>query len=367
MLEIRGKHNAAIVYADTLESGAAGRLKALCDQEFVAGEKLRVMPDAHNGAGCVIGTTLTVSDKISPNIVGIDIGCGMEAVNIGRARMEFKKLDSVIRDRVPAGFNIRKQTHRFAELANLDRLTCAKALEMDKALKSVGTLGGGNHFIEIDLDEASGDYWLVVHSGSRGPGARVATWHQNLAGENRPENVPFELAWLKGDKFGDYVRDMNITLEFADINRRAIVDEILKGMKWKAKDSFSTIHNYLDAELMIVRKGAVSAKKGERLLIPLNMRDGALICEGLGNPDWNFSAPHGAGRSMSRKDAKNSLTLSQFKENMKGIYSPSINKETIDESPGAYKPMEAIIDKIGDTAKIITRIKPVYNFKAGGE
>lgn len=367
MLEIKGKFNSALVYANALEKGAIGQLTALCNQEFVQGEKLRVMPDAHAGAGCVIGTTMTISDKIVPNLVGVDIGCGMEVINIGNCRMDFKKLDGVIRKSVPSGLALRKQVHRFSYDLNISELTCAKALNREKVLHSLGTLGGGNHFIELAINDDCEEYYLIIHSGSRNPGFQVATFHQNVAGKNRSEKVPFELAYLTGQNFSDYVHDMKIMQDYATTNRKAIADEILKGMKWKAHSSFTTIHNYLDTENMILRKGAVSAQKEETLIIPMNMRDGSLLCEGLGNPEWNYSAPHGAGRIFSRKDAKENITLTQFKQSMAGIYSSSISRNTIDESPQAYKPMNEIISQIGATVKIRAILKPVYNFKAGGE
>lgn len=325
------------------------------------------MPDAHAGAGSVVGTTMTIGDRITPNLVGVDIGCGMEVVRLGKCRMDFKKLDSVIRQSVPSGFAIRKQAHHFASRADLSGLTCARAINKEKFLKSVGTLGGGNHFIEVARDETAGDYYLIIHSGSRNPGMQTALFHQKIAGDDRPEEVPFELAYLEGQKFEDYAHDVEIMQDYAALNRRAIADEILKGMKWKADSSFSTIHNYLEMETMILRKGAVSAQKGEKLIIPMNMRDGSLLCEGLGNPDWNYSAPHGAGRIFSRKEAKEKITLTQFKQAMEGVYSTSVSRDTLDESPQAYKPMSDIVAQIGETVQIRSILKPVYNFKAGGE
>ena len=367
MLEIQGRHNTAIVYAHTLECGATGQLRALCDQPFAEGARLRIMPDAHAGSGSVIGTTMTVTDRIVPNLVGADIGCGMESVCLGSARMDFRKLDALVRRVVPSGFALRKTPHRFAADTRLEELSCARALALPKARAAIGTLGGGNHFIEVAREEKSGDSWLIIHSGSRQPGMQVANHHQRLAGQARPPEVPYELAWLEGDDFEDYVHDMKIMQEYADINRRAIADEILKGMKWKALDRFSTAHNYLDTEHMILRKGAVSAQKGERLIIPMNMRDGSLLCEGLGNADWNFSAPHGAGRACSRSEAKGRITLTSFRQEMAGVYSSCISRQTIDESPDAYKPMQDILDQIGPTVKVLSRLKPLYNFKAGGE
>lgn len=367
MLTIKGAFNSALVYAEELESSAIGQLTALCNQPFIKGAKLRIMPDAHAGAGCVIGTTMTINERIVPNLVGVDIGCGMETVNIGKPGMDFRKLDKVIRETVPSGFASRDKAHRFADEWDIDELKCAKILQKDKTLKSIGTLGGGNHFIEIAHDRESGDYFLIVHSGSRNPGLQVANYYQKIAGDKRAENVPYELAYLEGEQFRDYVHDMKIMQAFADLNRRAIAAEILKGMKWKPQASFATVHNYLDTENMILRKGAVSAQKGEQLLVPMNMRDGSLLCEGLGNPEWNFSAPHGAGRLFSRKQAKNSITLTQFKNDMQGIYSSCISRNTLDESPAAYKPMTKIVEQIGATAKIKAVLQPVYNFKAGAE
>lgn len=367
MLTIHGKYTTATVYADSLEKGALGQLTAVCNLPFVEGAKLRVMPDAHAGAGCVIGTTMTVNDKIVPNLVGVDIACGMEVINLGQCRMDFSRLDTVIRKSVPSGFALRQKPHRYADEWDISALRCARILQKDKVLKSIGTLGGGNHFIEIAKEENSGDHYLIIHTGSRNPGLQVAAHYQKLAAENRAPSVPYELAYLSGDVLTAYVQDMQVMREFADLNRKAIADEILKSMKWKPQQSFTTLHNYLDTESMILRKGAVSAQKGERLLIPMNMRDGSLLCEGLGNPDWNFSAPHGAGRVCSRSDAKNRLTLTQFKQDMEGIYSTCISRKTIDESPQAYKPMRDILAHIGDTVNVLSVLKPVYNFKAGGE
>lgn len=367
MQEITGKYNIAIAFAKNLESSAIGQLKALCDQPFSADAKLRIMPDAHAGAGCVVGTTMTLTDKVVPNLVGVDISCGMEVVNIGRPRLDWQQLDKIIRRTVPSGQKLRDKAHRFADDWNQDELKCGKILQPEKTRKAIGTLGGGNHFIEVAKNEETGDHYLIIHSGSRNPGLQVANHYQKIAGANRDENTPYELAWLAGQDFEDYVHDMEIMQAYADLNRKAMADEILKGMKWRAEDAFTTIHNYLDTENMILRKGAVSAQIGERLLIPMNMRDGSLLCEGLGNPEWNYSAPHGAGRLFSRKEAKETLTLTQFKQDMEGVFSTCVGRATIDESPAAYKPMADILSQIGETVKINAILKPLYNFKAGGE
>lgn len=365
MITISGACATAVAYLDELEKSALGQLRAICDLELAAGSTIRIMPDAHAGAGCVIGTTMTVTDKVTPNFVGVDIGCGMETINLGDCRMDFTRLDKLIRERIPAGAKERKVPHRFAENLGLEKLSAPKIIPEKKAIHAIGTLGGGNHFIEIDRDEASGDFFLIIHSGSRNPGLQVATHHQKIAGARGLEGVPYPLAWLEGKELEDYLNDMKIMQAYAALNRAAIADEILKGMKWKAKDAFTTVHNCIDTEAMILRKGAVSARKGERLLIPLNMRDGALICEGLGNPEWNCSAPHGAGRRLSRADARGSLTLTEFKKAMEGVYSTCVRASTLDESPMAYKPAEEIERRIGETVSIVTRLAPVYNFKAG--
>lgn len=365
MLEIKGKYGSLKAFAKTLDNGAIGQLNKLCDMPYAKNARIRIMPDAHAGVGCVIGTTMTISDKIVPNMVGVDIGCGMESVNLGPdIVVDGKKLDKVIRTCVPTGNSTRKLRHRFSEDARLDNLTVKKAIPMEKAMYSVGTLGSGNHFIEISKDMQNGDYWLVIHSGSRNAGLVVAQEHQKIAGKDISDDIPYPLAWLSGAQMDNYVHDMEIMQNFANLNRKAMVDEILKNMKWKAIDEFTTIHNYLDTEKMILRKGAVSAQKGERLLIPLNMRDGSIVCEGLGNEDWNCSAPHGAGRLYSRTQARENITLTQFKKDMEGIYSSCISRNTIDESPEAYKPMEEILEQIGETVKVLNTLKPVYNFKA---
>ena len=364
MFEIEGDFSKAKVFAEQLEPSAMGQLKALCNQEFTKGSTIRIMPDAHAGAGCVVGTTMTIGDFVVPNLVGVDIGCGMHAVKLDKPRLDFPKLDKVIMQNVPTGFRCRKRPHRFLGNCRIDELTVAKAVVDEKARHSIGSLGGGNHFIEVARDEESGEHWLVVHSGSRHIGLSVATLHQKKATDSRAENVPAPLAPLSGQDMEDYLHDMVIMQEYADWNRRAIVDEILKGMGWDEADSFATIHNFIDPEDRVLRKGAVSARKGERLLIPMNMRDGSLICEGLGNEDWNCSGPHGAGRLYSRTEAKARLTLTNFKKEMEGIYSTRVLPSTLDESPEAYKPMESILAQIGDSVKITHRLKPVYNYKA---
>lgn len=352
-----------VVYADTLDSGSEGMLRAICNSPSTEGSKIRIMPDMHNGKGCVIGTTMTITDKVVPNFVGVDIGCGVYGIKFYAKHLDFRKLDVLIRERIPAGPKIRKDPHRFVSTLNLDRLHCAKHVQIDKALCSISTLGGGNHFIEVDQDDA-GAYWLIVHSGSRHLGAEVAEWYQDQAFKNCPEGTPYDLAWLEGDLMQSYLHDMGIVQDFASTNRRAIVNEILNGMKLDAEDAVSSIHNYIDLDNMILRKGAISANLSERIIIPLNMRDGCLICAGKGNPDWNYSAPHGAGRLLSRKEAKESLTLSEYKKQMEGIYSTSISRKTIDESPMAYKPLYTILPHLEKTAYVIEKTTPVYNFKS---
>ena len=341
---------------------------------------------------------MTVTDKIVPNLVGVDIGCGMETVAVREKHIELQKLDKLIYEKIPSGFQIREKTHRYYEQIDLEELYCYRQIHAVRAEKSLGTLGGGNHFIEVDKDE-EGTIYVVVHSGSRHLGVEVAQYYQEeaykaLNGQTKKDidqriadlkaqgrekeiqksiaelkntvktNIPKVLAYVSGELFDQYIHDMKIVQNYAGLNRKAMMDEIIKGMKLHVTSQFTTIHNYIDTDAMILRKGAVSAKKGEKLLIPINMRDGSLICTGRGNDDWNQSAPHGAGRLMSRSAAKQSFTVSEFRKQMNGIYSTSVNKETLDECPMAYKGMDEIVKNITDTAVIDNVLRPIYNFKA---
>ena len=399
MIEIKGKYNEAKIFTDLADSASLAQVQELCNQEFTAGSRIRLMPDIHAGAGCTIGTTMTIRDKVVPNLVGVDIGCGMETVRLRESRMEMQKLDRLIREKIPSGFEIRKEPHRYAEEIDLSELACAAHVNLPRAEKSIGTLGGGNHFIEIDRDD-EGNLYLVVHSGSRHLGVEVAKYYQEegykvlnrsddasvkemidrMKAEGRQKeirkerkklkstkrtDIPKALAYVSGELFDRYIHDMKIVQRFAALNRQAMTDEILRGMKLHAEERFTTIHNYIDTDSMILRKGAVSSQKGEQLLIPVNMRDGSLICVGKGNEDWNCSAPHGAGRLMSRSEAKQSFTVSEFKKQMENVYTTSVNRETLDECPMAYKGMENILDNIGPTADVVRIIRPIYNFKAG--
>ncbi len=366
MIELKGKYNTAKVFTDNLEATARQQIENLLNQEFVAGSKIRIMPDAHAGAGCTIGTTMTIEDKVVPNLVGVDIGCGMETVVLKEKEVDLRKLDTVIHTGIPASFEIRKKPHRLLAEINLNSLKAAKAVNLQRAELSIGTLGGGNHFIEMGRGQ-DGRLYLVVHSGSRNPGKQIADYYQKAAAADlAKKHVKIErsLAYVEGQLYRDYLHDMEMMQKYADLNRKAIVEEIIRKMEFTEIDRFTTIHNYIDLKSRILRKGAVSAKKDERLLIPLNMRDGSLICKGKGNPDWNCSAPHGAGRILSRRAAKENLSLNEFKSSMEGIYTTTINRMTLDEAPSAYKPMEEIIRHIGDTVEILAIIKPIYNFKA---
>ncbi len=394
MIELKGKHNTAKVFTDNAENEAITQIVHLLDQEFTKGSQIRIMPDTHAGAGCTIGTTMTIKDKVVPNLVGVDIGCGMETVLLKDKHVELNQLDRVIHKFIPAGFDTRETPHAFLDEIDLTALKCKSHVAMGRAELSLGTLGGGNHFIELSKDD-EGRLYLVIHSGSRNLGKQVADHYQEAAyrelkdtskakaavvdelkkqgreGEIQGElkklgkcNIEKSLAFCQGQLLQDYLHDMAIVQRYADLNRRAMVREIVKQMKWKAEEQFTTIHNYIDLDTMVLRKGAISAQKGQRVLIPMNMRDGSLICIGRGNPDWNYSAPHGAGRLMSRGKAKATITLSQFKKSMEGIFSSTVNQSTIDESPFAYKPMEEIIQNIGDTVDVLMAIKPLYNFKA---
>ena len=365
MIIIEGKYNTAKVYTDHIEDGAKEQIKELCDQEFTRDSKIRVMPDVHEGAGCTIGTTMTIKDKVVPNLVGVDIGCGMEVIQIKNPHIDLSKLDRLIYSRIPSGFSIRRKPHRYNDEINLLDLRCKQKakLKLDRAILSLGTLGGGNHFIEANKDEEDNIY-IVVHSGSRNLGLQVAQYYQRKASENADIDIPRDLAYVEGELMDDYIHDMKIIQKFAVLNRKAMIDEIISGMKLEVVEDFTTIHNYIDTDKMILRKGAVSALKDEKFILPMNMRDGSLICIGKGNSDWNYSAPHGAGRLMSRNVAKESLSLNEFQKEMEGIYTTSVNKKTLDEAPMAYKDIEDIIRHIGDTAQVSKVIKPIYNFKA---
>ena len=401
MIELKGKYNQAKIFTDVVDEASVAQVLLLLNQEFVSGSRIRLMPDIHAGAGCTIGTTMTITDKVVPNLVGVDIGCGMETVRVKEKHMELQKLDKLIYEKIPSGFQVREKTHRCFEEIDLQELYCYKYINSHRAEKSLGTLGGGNHFIEANRDE-DGNLYLVVHSGSRHLGLEVANYYQeegyrSLNGTSKEDvdglvarlkaqgrereiqkqitalkktiqtNIPRALAYVSGELFGQYIHDMKIVQRYAELNRQAMMDEMVKGMKLHVEEQFTTIHNYIDTDAMILRKGAVSARKGEKLLIPINMRDGSLLCTGKGNEDWNQSAPHGAGRLMSRSAAKESFTVWAFKNQMQGIYTTSVGKDTLDECPMAYKGMEDIVKNISDTAEIDRIIKPIYNFKAGGQ
>lgn len=398
MLTIQGLHNTAICYTPQLEPMAEQQIQAVCDQAEFAGCKIRIMPDVHAGMGCTIGTTMTIQDKIVPGMVGVDIGCGMETVKLAEREIDFHKLDNLIRREIPFGREVRKTHHPLNSEIDLPQLRCADYVDLNRARHSIGSLGGGNHFIEVARSE-DGRLFLVVHSGSRHLGTEVAKFYQDegrralwggaqyqveqtiaqLKAEGRERviqktikalkkehklDIPKDLAYVEGKLFEDYIHDMKLTQKFAMLNRKAMVDVILTGMGLTPVDSFTTIHNYIDTDAMILRKGAVSAREGEKLLIPINMRDGSLICVGKGNDDWNCSAPHGAGRLMSRKAAFQVLSMEEFHQEMEGIYTTCVLPDTLDEAPMAYKSMDEIVAQIGPTAEIIERITPVYNFKA---
>lgn len=398
MIEIVGKHNTAVCYTDVLDSGAYAQIQAVCDEEAFSASKIRIMPDVHAGKGCTIGTTMTIHDKVVPGMVGVDIGCGMETVRLAEKDADLEKLDTLIHERIPCGRNVRGTPHaRHAEIA-LTELRCADQVNLTRAYQSIGTLGGGNHFIEMDRDEEGGLY-LVVHSGSRHLGCEVAEYYQEqgrlamwggarfqikqtieqLKEQGRFQDIqpairalkkehdiriPRDLAYVEGPLLEDYLHDMKIVQQFASLNRRVMTEVILEGMGFTERERFATIHNYIDTDSRILRKGAVSAKAGEKLLIPLNMRDGSLLCIGKGNEEWNCSAPHGAGRLMSRSAAFQRLSMEEYRAEMAGIYTTCVLPDTLDESPMAYKSLDAIVGHLSPTADILCRIKPLYNFKA---
>ena len=400
MLEIKGNVNTAICYAKVIEEGAIEQIRRMCDYDLSAGSRVRIMPDVHAGKGCTIGTTMTVIDKVCPNIVGVDIGCGMYTVKLANISMDSKMIDEACHY-IPSGMNVWEgRKERF----DLTGLRCYRSLRDTRRLeRSLGTLGGGNHFIEIDKS-SDGTYYLVVHSGSRNLGKQVAEIYQQLAVDihagkedyfsrkdeiistykaegRRSEiqsalkelekeyfakapDVPEDLCWLYGSFLRDYLHDVEICQRFASRSREKMAEIILERTGMDALESFHTIHNYIDTKEMILRKGAIAAHTGEKVLIPINMRDGSVIAFGKGNPEWNYSAPHGAGRVMSRTMARSSLSIDEYKASMEGIYTTSVNESTIDEAPMVYKTLEDIIDVIHESVDVVDIIKPVYNFKA---
>lgn len=400
MLEIKGKVNTAICYAKLIEEEAIEQIRRMCDYPMTQGSRIRIMPDVHAGKGCTIGTTMTILDKAVPNVVGVDIGCGMYTVNLGKTEIDFEKLDEACHF-IPSGRNVWEgRQERF----DLTRLRCYRDLKDAKRLvRSLGTLGGGNHFIEIDK-AADGTKYLVIHSGSRNLGKQVAELYQKLAVnldrgygkyfEKRDEiirtfkeqgrrkeiqsalkalhfktyetqpTMPEDLCFLSGKYLEDYLHDVDICQDFARRSREKMAQIILERTGLTGGEAFHTIHDYIDTDEMILRKGAIAAHAGEKVLIPINMRDGSILAVGKGNPEWNYSAPHGAGRIMSRSKAKHELSMDEYKKEMAGVYTTSVNEHTLDEAPMAYKSLTDIIDVIRESVEVIDVMKPVYNFKA---
>lgn len=398
MIEIKGKVNTAICYAKVVEQEAIDQIKRMCDYDFTEGSKIRIMPDVHAGKGCTIGTTMTIVDKAVPNVVGVDIGCGMYTVNLGNQTIDFEKMDAAAHY-IPSGMDVWEGRQ---EKFNLTELRCYRSLRDTKRLeRSLGTLGGGNHFIEVDMAE-DGTKYLVIHSGSRNLGKQVAEIYQqlavdldkgketyfaerdaiireykasgrrkeiqaalqNIAWDKREATMPEDLCFLYGQYLEDYLHDVEICQRFARRNREKMAEILLERTGLAGNDGFHTIHNYIDTEEMILRKGAIAAHEGEKVLIPINMKDGSVLAIGRGNEEWNYSAPHGAGRLMSRRSAKERLNMNEYRELMKGIYTTSVSEATLDEAPMAYKSLEDIIDVIRESVEVIEVMKPVYNYKA---
>lgn len=403
MLEIKGNKNTAICYAKVIEDGAVQQIRRMCDYELAEGSRIRIMPDVHAGKGCTIGTTMTVTDKVCPNIVGVDIGCGMYTVQLADTNLDFERMDEACHY-IPSGMNVWEGRQ---EKFDLSDLRSYRSLKDTKRLgRSLGTLGGGNHFIEVDRS-TDGTFYLVIHSGSRNLGKQVAEHYQQLAIDlhagkedyyirrdeiirsykeegRRSEiqqalknlekeytaknpDVPEDLCWLHGSFLEDYLHDVEICQQFARRSREKMAEILLERTGITAVSSFHTIHNYIDTREMILRKGAIAAHAGEKVLIPINMRDGSVIATGKGNPEWNYSAPHGAGRVMSRAAARASVNLEEYRKSMEGIYTTSVNKNTIDEAPMVYKSLEDIIGVISESVDIVDIMKPVYNFKAADD
>ncbi len=398
MLEIKGKVNNALCFAKVIEDEAIEQIRRMCDYEFTAGSRIRIMPDVHAGKGCTIGTTMTIADKAVPNIVGVDIGCGMYTVNLGRVEIDMEQMDTAAHF-IPSGTDVWEERR---ERFDLTDVRCYRSLKDAKRLeRSLGTLGGGNHFIEIDR-AADGTKYLVIHSGSRNLGKQVAEYYQRLAIDlnkgkeeyfakrdtliaeykaagrrkeieaalktlhwnSHETTIPEDLCFVYGGYLEDYLHDVEICQRFARRSRERMSEIILGQLGIEAVDAFHTIHNYIDTDEMILRKGAIAAHAGEKVLIPINMRDGSILAVGKGNADWNFSAPHGAGRIMSRTAARERLDMDEYRREMAGVYTTSVNEATLDEAPMAYKSLTDIIDVISESVDIIEVLKPIYNFKA---
>jgi len=366
---VDGTYATAKIFTDNVEDYALAQIQMICNNETASQSVIRVMPDVHPGKIGPIGLTMRVTDAILPGLVGIDIGCGVSVMKLKTKRIEFQKLDTVIRERIPSGFRIRSKAHRFSEDFPFEELRCYKHINPEKAKLSMGTLGGGNHFIEVDQSE-DGQLYVVIHSGSRSLGKAVAEYYVKTGQDFLKEqgvDVPYELTFLKGTLMENYLHDQQIVTQFAEQNRAAMLDELAKEMKLKAEDEYSCIHNYIELgdDYRMLRKGAISAKSGETVIIPVNMRDGVILGIGKGNSDWNCSAPHGSGRLLKRTDVESRYTVSSFKKEMKGIYSSCISKDTLDEAPFAYRSLDEIEGQIADTVDVRQILTPVYNFKAG--
>ena len=371
MKTVKGKYAEAVIFTKDLEDYARAQIQMICDNEVAENSKIRIMPDVHPGMVGPIGLTMTVDKRIIPNLLGIDIGCGMSLVKLKEKRMEFQKLDKVIREKIPSGFDVRNSVHHKAEDFDFERLNCCKHINTEKAKLSLGTLGSGNHFIEVDRDE-KGNLYIIVHSGSRHLGKEVTDYYVNEGAKSlktRGMEVPYPMTWLEGTLMEQYLEDVKVVQEYAALNREIMLAEIVKGMKLKVTEEFSTIHNYIDMTKgeKILRKGAISAKAGERVIIPINMKDGILLGTGKGNVEWNCSAPHGSGRKLRRDEVKNQYTVSSFKSEMKGIHCTCIGADTLDEAPFAYRGLEELLNNIDETVEVTEILKPVYNFKAGGK
>lgn len=399
-MEIRGKVATAIAYANVIEEEAIEQIRRMCDYDFTAGSKIRIMPDVHAGKGCTIGTTMTITGKAVPNVVGVDIGCGMYTVRLDQRTVDFSEIDAAAHY-IPSGMSVwegRKESF------DLEALKCYRDLKDTRRLqRSLGTLGGGNHFIEIDR-ASDGTLYLVIHTGSRNLGKQVAERYQRLAvelnkgreayfrqrdaliaeykaagrrkeiqdalkalkWEDKPLTIPENLCYVYGSYLDDYLHDVALCQRFARRNRELIAQILMERAHLTGGSAFHTVHNYIDTDEMILRKGAIAAHKGEKVLIPINMRDGSVLAMGRGNPEWNCSAPHGAGRLMSRGAAKAALSLEEYRAAMEGIYTTSVDASTLDEAPMAYKSLEDILEVIRDSVDVLDIMKPVYNFKASG-